>query len=177
MFLNLQVNLEKLGFDKKHFKKAYSDGKVFEREFEREFDDSELYVYKLDKIENDEIRILDIENDEVRSYKNENDFYLISNENNLFNLYLISNENNFDYENEFNHFFNDQVIHFGEIKDGFFISYETTEEGGFYIVENEKDLKDFKEWCEKRVDWVLDYLEDSKKIKEIKYPFIIKWGI
>ena len=161
MFLNLQVNLEKLGFDKKYFKKVFFDGEVVEREF-----DDEIFVYKLDKIEDDEIRILDIETDEVKTYKNENG-----------NFYLISNESNFDYENEFNHFFNDQVIHFGEIKDGIFIAYETTEEGGFYIVENEKDLKDFKEWCEEGMDWVLDYLEDSKKIKEIKYPFIIKWGM
>ena len=161
-----QVELENLNLRKNIFNEFKEDN-IF---------DNEIFIYKIEDTKN-EIKIFDIENNEIKTYKDENDFY------------LISNERNFYLENKFKQFSNDQIIYFGKIENNEFIIFETICEGGFCIVENENDLKHFKEWFEDGMEFVLEYsknnkkkinlilcnLENNRKIKEISFPFIIKW--
>jgi len=97
--------------------------------------------------------------------------------------YVVSEYENMD-EDEY-HIYNDQSVHFGEIKDGVFYSLEQADEGGFFIVNNWEDLKFFADWYAESsgghsLDEVFEGNPELLKMfqnEKVTKPFIIMWGM
>jgi hypothetical protein len=92
--------------------------------------------------------------------------------------YVFSEYENYS-ENEEKHIYNDQVVSLCQVKDNRLHVYFQASEGGYFIVNNYKDFKEFLRFMDYYDESDIENEELRKRIKskKIDKPFIVEWGM